>query len=368
MASRQQRRNSEREIRSDAHVPGVWWKQEGDVDVVVRAFGGANAVREKAAEGNANALYALGVMIKIGMETPPTDGVDTRWSEVHEGEGLDSLMTAAEQGHVYASEFMADMFRLSMANVDMSRGMYAKTAQQGLPSGMFKLARSLESGEGGVLEIDAPAAAEWYRRAAGAGHAYAAINLSIMRESGRGVLRSKRFAMTAMRKAAENGSSWACTVLAETMFVNEPYARRVGRIKREDFKHATSVDDYANTDSILNHMVEEISETENEEDGSIVPSIVEWLRRCEAAGGVTMTMDITWAVISKKARDGAKYCRNAGCEIVDHLKKFKVCPKCKCYRYCGPTCQKADWYAGGHMHKCCTYEADHGDRRPGQNT
>jgi len=112
MASRQQRRQADRDICRDTYVPGVWWKQEEDVDVVVRAIG-ANAVRRKANEGSGNALYALGVMIKLGMQTPPTGGVDTRWSEVYEGEGFDCLIKASEKGHVYAEEFMADMFRIS---------------------------------------------------------------------------------------------------------------------------------------------------------------------------------------------------------------------------------------------------------------
>ena len=69
------------------------------------------------------------------------------------------------------------------------------------------------------------------------------MNLGLMRECGRGVLRSKRFAMNAMRKAAENGHASACAVLAEAMFLDKPYTRRVGRIKREDFDHTDSNSD-----------------------------------------------------------------------------------------------------------------------------
>ena len=31
---------------------------------------------------------------------------------------------------------------------------------------------------------------------------------------------------------------------------------------------------------------------------------------------------------------GGKYCFNEGCEVVGHLKEFKVCPQCKTARYC----------------------------------
>jgi TPR repeat protein len=291
MASRQQRRQSDRDICRDTYIPGEWWQQEKDVDVVVRALG-ANTVRSKARGGNANALYALGAMTNSGLDRRLTGGVedalyaDKRWREEYDNEGFEALMKASEKGHVYAEEFMADIFRCASDHLEMCRMIYRKCAERGLPSGMFKYARNLESGEGG-LEIDAPAAAEWYRKAAGHGHGGAAVNLSLMRECGRGVLRSKQFAFNAMRKAAENRNASACAVLAKAMFLDNPYARSVGRIKREDFEHTDSSDDYTNTDSILNHMAQQMSETDNE-NGSILPSIVEWLRRCEAAGGETM--------------------------------------------------------------------------------
>jgi len=34
------------------------------------------------------------------------------------------------------------------------------------------------------------------------------------------------------------------------------------------------------------------------------------------------------------ALEGAECCLNDGCEVVDHLKDFKLCPPCKTVRYC----------------------------------
>jgi hypothetical protein len=35
------------------------------------------------------------------------------------------------------------------------------------------------------------------------------------------------------------------------------------------------------------------------------------------------------------ALEGAAYCYNEECEVVGHLKDFKVCPQCNLARYCG---------------------------------
>jgi len=50
-----------------------------------------------------------------------------------------------------------------------------------------------------------------------------------------------------------------------------------------------------------------------------------------------------------------KYCHNEGCEVMGHIKDFKVCPQCKWTRYCGEACQKHDWTTGGHKAKCGTF-------------
>jgi hypothetical protein len=57
----------------------------------------------------------------------------------------------------------------------------------------------------------------------------------------------------------------------------------------------------------------------------------------------------------RKALEGEKHCHNDGCEVVGHLKEFKVCPQCKTARYCSDACQKQDWNAGGHKELCGTF-------------
>jgi len=63
------------------------------------------------------------------------------------------------------------------------------------------------------------------------------------------------------------------------------------------------------------------------------------------------------------ALEGYKYCYNDGCEVVGHLKDFKVCPQCKTARYCGDACQKQHWTAGGHKATCGTVESYQGKFR-----
>ena len=48
---------------------------------------------------------------------------------------------------------------------------------------------------------------------------------------GRGVTRSKRRAQQWTRKAAENGHTNACLVLAAHMYGDQPYAREVGHVE-----------------------------------------------------------------------------------------------------------------------------------------
>ena len=57
------------------------------------------------------------------------------------------------------------------------------------------------------------------------------------------------------------------------------------------------------------------------------------------------------------ALEGSRYCFNAGCQVLGHLKDFKVCPQCKGARYCGDACQKQDWTVGRHKETCGTFGA-----------
>ena len=146
---------------------------------------------------------------------------------------------------------------------------------------------------------------------------------------GRGVTRSKRLAMQCVRKAAENGNCDGCLKLARNMYGDQPYAREVG--------HVGETAGVATSAGIM--------------EGHDVPpdvlfGVVHWLR----TGGHN-PID-TLPGFRRMALEGAKFCRNEGCEVVGLLKVFKVCPQCKYARYCGDACQKQDWIAGGHKLSC----------------
>jgi len=64
----------------------------------------------------------------------------------------------------------------------------------------------------------------------------------------------------------------------------------------------------------------------------VLTSVVHWRK------GGDPTHKLDW--LRRRALEGVKCCRNDGCEVVGHLKDFKVCPQCKIARYCGNACQK----------------------------
>ena len=80
----------------------------------------------------------------------------------------------------------------------------------------------------------------------------------------------------------------------------------------------------------------------------VLIDVLHWLRK----GRHNPDECLDW--LRRIARVGSKYCHNDGCEVVGHLKEFKVCPQCKTARYCGDVCQRQDWTTGGHKAKCCT--------------
>ena len=149
---------------------------------------------------------------------------------------------------------------------------------------------------------------------------------------GRGVTRSKRRAKEWLRKGAENGDVNACFSLATRMYRDDPYAREVGHVG-EAAGFATSAGITEGHDVPPDVMI----------------GVLHWLRKGEH--NIVDKLD----VFRIMALEGATYCRNEGCEVVGHLKDFKVCPQCKTARYCGAACQKQDWNAGGHKETCGTF-------------
>jgi len=282
------------------------------------------------------------------------------------------LEKAAGQGHAYAMQWLGTIY-CARGECEQAVEWYTMGAEAGLPQAMLKLGRLLEDGNG-VAAPDSAAAAGWYRRAANAGVGDAAKNLSHMyalgrgrawqimlaalypsflelnsitrraniigQALGRGVTRSKQMVMRWLRKAAENGDTDSCVIVATRMYLDMPYARDVG--------HVVEAAGVASSAGIM--------------EGHDVPSdvlsgVVHWLRK----GGHDPVQKLD--VYRRAALKGGHYCFNDGCEVVGQLKDFKVCPQCKTARYCGDACQKQDWTTGGHKATCGTFASRGGENR-----
>ena len=76
------------------------------------------------------------------------------------------LEKAAGQGHAYAMDVLGCVFHRWKEPV-RSSAWYSKGAEAGLPMAMFNFGNRLQRGVG-MAAPDYPAAADWYRRAAGA--------------------------------------------------------------------------------------------------------------------------------------------------------------------------------------------------------
>jgi len=138
-----------------------------------------------------------------------------------------------------------------------------------------------------------------------------------------------------MRKAAENGDACSCAQLAIDMYEDLPSARDVG--------HVGEVAGFATSAGV----------TEGHDvPPDVLAGAIYWLRK----GGHSPVLKLE--ACRRRALLGAAYCQNEGCEVVGHLKEFKVCPQCKTARYCGDACQKQDWHAGGHKETCGKFNAN----------
>ena len=131
--------------------------------------------------------------------------------------------------------------------------------------------------------------------------------------------------------------------------LDRPYAREVG--------HVGDAGGIAASDGVMEgHDVPQ----------DVLTSVVHWLRKGCAKGntgvregnGCGRAAEGQYDLLHEldgfriEALEGAQYCVNDGCEIVGHVKDFKVCPQCTSARYCGDVCQKQDWTTGGHKESC----------------
>mmetsp|Transcript_36988 Transcript_36988/g.91397 ORF Transcript_36988/g.91397 Transcript_36988/m.91397 type:complete len:264 (+) Transcript_36988:337-1128(+) len=251
------------------------------------------------------------------------------------GEGMALLEAAAALGHAYAMDALSDI-HYRRNEIETSTEWTTKAAEAGLPKSQFNLACSLDKGEAG-LALDYPAAAGWYRRAAETGCPEAAYNLSGMYAAGRGVTRSKRRAMSWLRKAAEDGHDASCQELARWMYEDRPYAREIG--------HVEASAGAAPATPSVGGLVEG-----HDVPPEVLTGVVHWLRK----GGHNPPAELN--MFRWKAQAGSTYCYNDGCVVMGHLKEFKLCAKCKIARYCGDECQKQDW-TREHKASCGTFEA-----------
>jgi hypothetical protein len=167
-------------------------------------------------------------------------------------------------------------------------------------------------------------------------HGGAAQNIASMYIVGTGgVARSKRRAMQWRRKAADLGVAESCVQLASEMYEDRPHAREVGHVEVEATGVAMTAADMEGHDV----------------PPEVLKSVVYWLQKACVTGGPT-PLDYL-EELRREAVEGLPYCINDGCEVVGHLKDFKVCPRCKIARYCSDACQKQDW--SEHKATCGTY-------------
>jgi len=94
-------------------------------------------------------------------------------------------------------------------------------AEAGLPRAMFNLGVCIRDGEQGVVAPDYPTAADWFRRAADAGHGEAAMCLSSMYILGRGRPRRLCLPRSVFRPSCQTleadprGRPWWQTLVAD---------------------------------------------------------------------------------------------------------------------------------------------------------
>ena len=131
------------------------------------------------------------------------------------------------------------------------------------------------------------------------------------------------------------------------MYADHPYAREVGHAV--EAAGLVKVSESMNSSGVME---------EHDVSPDVMSSVVYWLQKLPSEKSA-----VALDMFRSAMQEGAKYCFNAGCEAVGHLKDFKVCPQCKTARYCGDACQKQDWTTGGHKATCGTFASRGGENR-----
>jgi TPR repeat protein len=273
-------------------------------------------------------------------------------------DGCALLSGAAKQGHVYAMFTLGELCDQDEEYEEAVKW-YTMAAENGMPKAMYNLGVRLYTGEG--VASDPTTAAMWFERAAAHGSVDSMRQLASMFTIGNGVERSKKFVVAWNRNAADAGSVAAANWLAMAMYLDLPYARRLGKVIALEPSQALRAKHGALPKRVLASVIwwlqpqEPIVRT-------VSPSIPRMEETDERTRLLSIDPDATLLISSaldmlyENAHAGTRFCHNIGCGVIGPLKAFKVCPQCKTARYCGPECQKHDWNAGEHKRTCGTWE------------
>jgi hypothetical protein len=241
---------------------------------------------------------------------------------------------------------MNHMAKLEIAagNHEEAYRWFTLVAKTGCVHGMHSVGVCLEEGQG--VARDDQAAVNWYRLAAQGGNARSAINLSIMYTDGRGVTRSKQQSLQNLRRAADLGNLESCHTFATQMYLDMPYARKIGHILPSSVSQSLY-----DTTSILATSL--INSQRYEVPKDVLISVMVWMHRAKLKPIIAHLH-----MLRDTACDGGRYCNNPTCIKLGKLQDFKACPLCKTARYCGSECQTIDWNEGRHKFICRTVEQE----------
>ena len=169
----------------------------------------ARQVFEKAAAGNADAMYKLGTLYDNGQGGPEDNQIAQRWYEKAAGAGSADAMF--KLGALYDNGLNAPR------DDAKARQWYEKAAAAGSAKAMSRLGVLYYSGKG--IARDYERARRWFEKGANGGNAEAMSNLGVFYENGIGVPRDYGQARQWYEKGAVAGSAEAMSNLG-TLYQN----------------------------------------------------------------------------------------------------------------------------------------------------
>jgi len=321
-----------------SHPPtGRWRAQDQNPE---RLFS-SNSLAQVAEANTAGDMYAM-------FTTGSALAFDSRGRHDNTTLGKQILSLAADQGHVHAMCALTMIYTKS-GELDLAMEWMKLAAENGEPNAMAGYASYLDQGL--IRAPDYPEAAKWYRRAAESGDGKrvrqkAAAALSGMYEVGRGVPRDRCRMFMWIRREAQLGGSRACFRLARSMYRNDKWARKEGRVE-----HVTS---FPNVTHTLNSVSRD-RHTHHDVPLQVLAEVVYWLQKGDVMEVRCHVAEENVSSLHKfrmEALIGETFCFNEACSFQGHMVDFKFCSKCMRAQYCSSACQRADWTTGGHKHTC----------------